>query len=492
MPIKVRLVLSYIAMLVIPTVLIFLAAIIIFASQISQVAKSGNLTSGMIRDIVQSTPQIYMEVKNAMTGNPEKLEDKTYLNQLENRMSILNAGFAVKKDGKFIYVSAQAENSGIIDRLDSCTREDISSSKPIIIGGVPYNVIPNQFKFNDGIPGEFFYIINMSNINSFAKKYFTSLFYVILVIIILTNGVITYLVSRSILRPLNVLKRGTEEIKQGNLEFAVKCPSKDEIGEVCGAFEEMRLKLKDSIELQLQVEENRKELVSNISHDLKTPITSIKGYVEGIMDGVADTPEKMDRYIRTVYAKAVDMDRLIDDLFLFSKLDLKSLPFNFERTDIVKYFKDCSDELRLDFESRDITFSLETDLQSAVVAADREKLKRVVLNIIDNSAKYMDRPDGSIIIRLRDAGEAVEAEIRDNGRGIDSEELPYIFDRFYRADPSRNTATGGSGLGLAIARQIIEGHGGTIRAESEPGKGTGIYFTLRKFEESKTEAAENL
>lgn len=492
MSIKVRLVLSYIAMLVIPTVLIFFAAIIIFVGQFSQVAKSGNLSSGIIKDIVQKTPQLYMELESTITEKPEKLEDRAYLSQLEDRMSILNAGFAVKKDGKFTYVSALAESSGIMDRLDSYIREDIGSSRPIITGGVPYNVIPHEFKFKDGTPGNFYYILNMTPVSRFVEKYFTSLFYAIIIIVLFTNGVITYLVSRSIIKPLKVLKRGTEEIKQGNLEFAVKCPSKDEIGEVCSAFEEMRLKLKDSIGLQLQVEENRKELVSNISHDLKTPITSIKGYVEGIMDGVADTPEKMDRYIRTVYAKAVDMDRLIDDLFLFSKLDLKSLPFNFERTDIVKYFKDCSEELRLDFESRGIAFHMETDLQAAVVAADREKLKRVVMNIVVNSAKYMGRPDGSITIRLREAGEAIEAEIRDNGQGISSEELPYIFDRFYRADPSRNTVTGGSGLGLAIARQIIEGHGGTIRAESEAGKGTGIFFTLRKLEKSETEAAEKL
>ena len=492
MSIKVRLVLSYIAMLVIPTVLILFAAGIILFAQVGGVVKSGNLSPDLIKDIIQKTPQLYMEVESTVTEHPEKLEDKAYLNQIEDRMSILNAGFAVKKDGKFTYVSALAESSGILDRLDSYTRQDIGSSKPIITGGVPYNVIPHQFKFKDGTPGEFYYIINMTPVSRFVEKYFTSMFYAILIIVVLTNGVITYLVSRSIIKPLMVLKRGTEEIKQGNLEFAVKCPSKDEIGEVCSVFEEMRLKLKESIGLQLQVEENRKELVSNISHDLKTPITSIKGYVEGIMDGVADTPEKMDRYIRTVYAKAVDMDRLIDDLFLFSKLDLKSLPFNFERTDIVKYFEDCSDELKLDFESRGITFSLKTDMQSAVVAADREKLKRVVMNIVDNSAKYMERPDGSITIWLRDKGEAIEAEIRDNGQGIDSGELPYIFDRFYRADPSRSTVTGGSGLGLAIARQIIEGHGGTIRAESEPGKGTGIYLTLRKLEKSETEAAENL
>lgn len=303
----------------------------------------------------------------------------------------------------------------------------------------------------------------------------------VFIIILLTNGAITYFVSRSIIKPLKVLKHGAEQIKDGNLDFKVDTVSRDEIGEVCIAFEEMRKKLKESIELQLQYEENRKELISSISHDLKTPITAIKGYVEGIMDGVANSPEKVDKYVKTIYSKSIDMDKLIDDLFLFSKLDLKKLPFNFERINIKEYFVDCIEEMQIDLQDKGMLLSFNCEIfDNAVVMADREKLKRAVTNIVQNTIKYMDKDNGQIEIRLNEDSEKIMVQIKDNGQGISEEDLPYVFDRFYRADPSRNRNTGGSGLGLAITKQIIEGHNGGIWIESRLGEGTSIYFTLKK------------
>jgi signal transduction histidine kinase len=201
------------------------------------------------------------------------------------------------------------------------------------------------------------------------------------------------------------------------------------------------------------------------------------------MDGVANSPEKMERYIRTIYAKTQDLDRLIDDLFLFSKLDLGKLPFNYEKIDIKSFFDDCIEELQLEYEKKGIRLSLQNGTAGVLAVADREKLKRVVINIFDNAAKYMGRDKGSITVRLTEDSDGITVAITDSGQGISSEDLPCIFDRFFRTDKSRNSSTGGSGLGLAIARQIIEGHGGRIWAESEVGSGTSIYFTLKRFHE---------
>jgi signal transduction histidine kinase len=489
MSIKIRLVLSYLAMLVIPFILIFLAAIAILIGQFGGFGHANLIKPNYLKDLTEKAPLIYIELENTITKNPDKLKDITYLDGLDKQLSIMNTWLALKKDDKLIYTSGYLNEPEIYKQLKLNNRYE---KRPIIVGKEPYTVMNRDIKFSDKTSGTLYIITGVGPLSRFARSYFTSLGYAILIIVILTNGVITYLVSRSILKPLKILKHGTEEIQKGNLNFSVKCTSQDEIGEVCTTFEEMRVKLKGSIGQQLQIEENRKELVSNISHDLKTPITSIKGYVEGIMDGVADTPEKMDKYIRTIYTKAVDMDRLIDDLFLFSKLDLKSLPFNFEKIDMVKYLKDCYEELYLDLEKKGITFELETDLAGVDVIADREKLKRVIMNVIDNSVKYMGRADGNILIRLTDEQEKVKVEIKDNGQGINNEELSYVFDRFYRADRSRNTMTGGSGLGLAIARQIINGHSGDIWAASEPLNGTSIFFTLKKICEVEAEASDKI
>jgi histidine kinase len=241
----------------------------------------------------------------------------------------------------------------------------------------------------------------------------------------------------------------------------------------------MRIQLKESHEIQKQYEDNRKELIAHISHDLKTPITSIKGYIEGIRDGVADTPEKKARYIQTIYTKAVDMDHLIDELFLFSKLDLGKIPFDFERIDIKDYLTDYFEELSFDVRKQNVDLHFQfAPLGNYHVLADREKFKRVLANIINNSLMYMDKDKKELTISMKSTDENVEISIADNGPGIPEESIPFIFNQFYRAERSRNKLTGGSGLGLSIAKMIIEEHNGMIRLESTLTVGTKITIIL--------------
>lgn len=202
------------------------------------------------------------------------------------------------------------------------------------------------------------------------------------------------------------------------------------------------------------------------------------------MDGVADTPEKMNRYIRTIYNKANDMDRLINELTLYSKIDTNRIPYTFAKINVADYFRDCVEEVQLELESRNIEFGFYNYCEeSIVVIADAEQLKRVINNIIGNSIKYFDKPKGKINMRIKDVGDFIQVEIEDNGKGIAQRDLPYIFDRFYRTDSSRNSSKGGSGIGLAIVKKIIEDHGGRIWATSKEGTGTVMYFVLRKYQE---------
>lgn len=281
--------------------------------------------------------------------------------------------------------------------------------------------------------------------------------------------------------PLMKLRKATHNIAEGNLDFTLEVDGNDEISDLCRDFEEMRRRLCESNEEKIQYDRESKELISNISHDLKTPITAIKGYVEGIMDGVADTPEKMDHYIRTIYNKANDMDRLINELTFYSKIDTNRIPYTFNKINVSSYFEDCCEEVGLDLESKNIDFSYFNYVDENVeVIADAEQMRRVINNIIGNSVKYMDKPKGRINIRVKDVGDFVQIEIEDNGKGIGPKELPYIFDRFYRTDASRNSSMGGSGIGLSIVRKIVEDHGGKIWATSKLGTGTVMYFVLRK------------
>ena len=280
------------------------------------------------------------------------------------------------------------------------------------------------------------------------------------------------------------MRKAAQSIKEGNLDFELKWKTDDELGRLCQDFEEMRKRLKANAEEKLSFDNENKELISNISHDLKTPVTAIKGYAEGIIDGVADTPEKMDKYVRTIYNKASEMDTLINELTLYSKIDTNRIPYNFKIISVNDYFNDCAEELSLELESRNVEFGYFNYVEEDVkVIADAEQIKRVINNIINNSLKYMDKQKGKINLRVKDVGDFVQIELEDNGRGIATKDLTNIFERFYRTDASRNSSKGGSGIGLSIVKKIIEEHGGKIWATSREGTGTTMYFVLRKYQE---------
>ena len=240
----------------------------------------------------------------------------------------------------------------------------------------------------------------------------------------------------------------------------------------------MRKRLKESTEEKILMDKENKELISNISHDLKTPITAVKGYVEGIMDGVADTPEKMDRYVRTIYNKTNEMDHLINELTFYSKIDTNRIPYTFSKLNVEDYFSDCAEELGLEMETRGIELVYANYVEKGVqVIADGEQIRRVIHNIVSNAIKYMEKPRGIIQLRVKDVGDFIQVEIEDNGKGIAAKDLPYIFERFYRVDKSHSREIGGTGLGLAITRSAILMHRGAIKVYSKEGEGTT--FTVR-------------
>lgn len=309
-----------------------------------------------------------------------------------------------------------------------------------------------------------------------------------MLILFMTSSIITGWLNKDIYKPLKELSIAMQRISTGDFDYHMANRRDDEIGILFDNYEQMRLQLKENEEEKAQNEKKSKELVSNISHDLKTPITSIKGYVEGIMDGVADTPEKMDKYIKTIYNKANDMDRLINELTTYSGIDSNKIPYHFHILNVSDYFSDCVEEVGLDLESKNMHLNF-TNLVSAdtCVVADPEQLKKVINNIISNSVKYMGHENGVIDIRLLDEGESVKIEIEDNGKGISSKDIGNIFERFYRTDSSRNSVQGGSGIGLSIVKKIIEDHGGYVWATSKEGEGTCMHFVMRKYTERADE-----
>ena len=286
-------------------------------------------------------------------------------------------------------------------------------------------------------------------------------------------------------RPLKKLREASHFIAEGNLDFALKAEAEDEFSELFESFESMRQRLWDNAQERLKYEQDNKLLISNISHDLKTPLTAIRGYVEGLRDGVADTPEKKSRYLATIYSKAEDMEKLVDQLSFYCLVDSDRIPYHFSRLPARSYFDDVWADFLPELETEEFETRYENRIPPSVqMTADPEQLHRVLSNGISNAVKYRDRnkEKSTFSFRLFCGNDRITAELEDNGIGIPEEDQPRVFDRFFRSDASRSAATGGNGIGLAIVKKITEDHGGSVSISSQPGRGTllSLIFPLYK------------
>ena len=480
-----RMKITYIIVFFVPIILLMLTFFCLGSIELKEIEERYGMQNASVMMLFdpfemleQMSGELNDQLKQTIENEPEKMADFSYLKKIDQQLQKTTASLIVLKNYEVYYSGMNNLTMPAYKKMNESLYE---------IDDKPYYLKQWTFSFEDGAHGVAQVLTPVDEVMEQVKSTVAKIFVSGIVVLLLVVALAFVWLYQSIVQPLEKLKKAALNIKNGNLDFNVIADTEDEIGEVCTAFEDMRVKLKNQIEVSMQYEKDNKELISNISHDLKTPITAIKGYVEGIRDGVADTPEKMDRYIRTIYNKATDMDKLIDELFLYSKLDSNSMNYSFAKLNLKDYFEDCADEISMDLESRGITFDFRNYVsEDTIIIADPEQLKRVINNIVGNSVKYMAARPGRIGIHILNEPEFVQVEIRDNGKGIAKKELPHIFERCYRTDASRNSSKGGSGLGLSIAKKIIEEHGGKIWANSVEGEGTTISFVLRKYKECVT------
>ena len=416
-------------------------------------------------------------VRDVSKSDNKSIENEDFKNYLQSKLSITEGNIIIIKNDNVLYSS---ENMNNIDVENSLEQARNRSKIPLFINNTYYSLSSFPLEFKDNSSGRIVFLTPIGKESNISKKFILTIVIVFFTSYIIVSIIISYIFSRKILLPISLLKKATAQIKNGKLDSEIVASGDEEIRELCSDFEEMRIKLKDSIYMKEKYDEDRKMLVSSISHDLKTPLTSIEGYVRGILDGVANSPEKLEHYLKTINIKTKQIDAMINDLLLYSKLDLGQIPFNFEKTDIDEYFSYCAEESYAILKQFDIDIRVENNLKtSKYFMIDRERFRRVILNIIDNSRKYMDKDNGKITIIIRENNLSIIIEIRDNGSGIEQEDTNKIFNRFYRSDSARSNAKG-SGLGLAIAKQIVEGHKGKIWANSHGSNGTSILISLGK------------
>jgi signal transduction histidine kinase len=306
-------------------------------------------------------------------------------------------------------------------------------------------------------------IAGTSNKGSPYHEYFGIVLFIFFVLMIMVSNALTYRFSRTIIRPLDILSEGVRQIHDNNLAYRIMYGANDEFCPVCEAFNEMAGRLELSVAQQQKDEANRRELIAGISHDLRTPLTSIKGYLEGLETGIAATPEMQKNYLAVIKNKTADLEHIIEQLFLFSKLDMDEFPLTLRRVDLTLAVSDMLQEAENEYARRGLTLQFGKMQTGVFVDADVLWLRNVIVNILENSVKYKTKEQGNVTISCSGGVSHIELRLIDDGPGVPAEKLEKLFDVFYRSDPSRNKK--GSGIGLAIGRKIIERMDGTIHAE---------------------------
>lgn len=321
--------------------------------------------------------------------------------------------------------------------------------------------------------------------------YNTSLILVtVLIVILFTNRMLTYLLARSITIPLKKLADGAHRLGSGELDYRIEYTGRDEFADVCRAFNEMAEQLQKLVELQRKNEESRKELLAGISHDLRTPLTSVKAYVEGLLDGVAEDLPSQLKYLGIIRNKAGDIERIVDKLFLFSKLDIGEYPVKPEKLDIGEELESMAAAVEEEYASKGLSVVLEDHVQDAMIWMDPVCLNNIFTNILENSVRYKSADHCTVTVRCFVGEETVTVRMTDDGPGVQKDELDKIFQVFYRADPSRQNPSKGSGLGLAISATMMNRTGGTIHAELPECGGLRMVLRFQRYVEDKTEGSD--
>ncbi len=297
-------------------------------------------------------------------------------------------------------------------------------------------------------------------------------------IVLITGLCISSYIGKAILVPLKNLSEALEHMKNGDLDFEFVGSGDAEIRRLCSSFEDLRLRLQKNVRLNLEKENEQKMLLANISHDIKTPITAIKGYVEGVRDGVAETPERQQHYLDTIYAKADAIEQMAENLSIYSKLELGRVQYNKSEADIFEFLTKVAKEFEIDLQASETELTLDISSEPATMLIDSEKLRRVFANIITNAIKYKKPTGSKLKISGRKDENGIIISFADNGRGIAEKDIPHIFDGFYRGDPSRNSKVEGNGLGLSISRRIVNDHGGKIWIRSTEGVGCEVNISF--------------
>lgn len=472
MTIRKRLAISNILMIVVPIVITLLVGACCIGIIWFQIAHGTGLGFEDSESFYQACQGISEQVSEALDQSSK--DDQTA--SLQELSTFLNGGgmsMTIKADGQVFYQYGTQQNCQLEAAAIALNQEGAISSgsdnlyvQPQTINNVHYQILIYGTQGN----------LSYNNLKNVIVIACIILFFTILLSIFLTDRFLTHFITRHIEDPLDLLADGVQQISEGNLGYRLTYTEKDEFLPVCQAFNEMAVRLQESVNDVQRQEESRKELMAGISHDLRTPLTSIQAYVEGMLDGVASTPDMQKRYLLTIKTKAEELERMVERILTYSRMELEEAPRDEKQIALDQYLKEEIDEISVDYSVRGLSIS--SQFEPYTIRADEAELRQILLNIADNSLKYKVKDQASLQITLRNEGKNAELIFQDDGPGVPQDSLIKIFDEFYRTDESRSNRSKGSGLGLAIVAKAAHRMGGSIRAENAENGGLKIILTL--------------
>lgn len=415
-------------------------------------------------------------VQDAMNND----EAETPSDPLSQLLDANTMHLIIMKDGAVAY------SYGTDEEIDEQILEsaDAVPGHEIMLSSEGRNMYLARMEMEDGFY-EVYLFATMHDMETRAFRIAASVTWVVLVCTIvlsvfITNRFLIRSLIRRIIAPLNMLSEGAKELGGGNLDYRIAYEKDDEFTPLCNLFNEMAERLKNLIIETEKDEENRKELIAGISHDLRSPLTSIQAYVEGLQDGIATSPEMRARYIAVILEKVRDIDMLVSQLFLFSKLELDDYPVSLQPLDIAAFIASFIEKRGTEYKEKGLEIIGSPAADCMYVIADADLLERIFINIADNSTKYRNAENAHLWIDASCSSDESVIVLSDDGPGVEDGEYARLFDVFYRSDKSRRNPSGGSGLGLAISKKMTERMEGSIHAEKGKHGGLAMIIHLKR------------
>ena len=484
MKIKKRLFISNILMVLIPIILGFIISfltLIIFFISISQNSETNLKNDLNLNNILSKIKKIIEEdeinINYSNNNLYQQLDDyidknKMYLEIIKNDKIIFYTG------NKYIKNISSENISKFTKNVEKCTisKED---------------VMLNFFLLSKN--GDDYYIFLYNKISDIKYKNLKQILLILIIIlsvilsVILINKILVNFVFKHISNPLLELKQGVYRIRDGQLDYRITYFNDDEFKSIFEDFNQMANKLQSSVEIIKKQEQNRKDLLVAISHDLRSPLTSLNAYSQGLLDNIPKTEDDKNNYLKIIRDKTILMDKMINKLFIFSKMDFGEYPYNFEKLNLEDEIDEFVNNTKIEFKNKGLNLHWKNNNKNIFIFADPIQLKSILINIIENSLKYKIKDEVNITIKCNCDDNFSIMSIKDDGPGVDDDKLNKIFDLFYRTDISRNNVKNGSGLGLAIVKKSIENLNGNIIAENTKPNGLKFIIKLPLFKENINE-----